>query len=328
MNKLMTMALFSLMVGCGSSGGSGASFNAATAPNTNTVPGSGSATALKFSLKRMGVDQVVPYTNVLRCEVENIDSRPHEFGGFVGSFISTNPSQVLVNYDLQINGNRELKVGAADSTRPLIMSVSKMVQPGEKLDIYLLANPHTLHVRERFGFAVTDVIVDGMAVAEPIQPPLVLVNPAGIKTALMSVVPLFIPHSQSANNVVVWTERLLPTTTIEQTLYDYEFRFRSGDRNLAPKLDMRGTARMEVSEPGTNVWRIVDQLFIHGDYNTHHYKFAFFGEDLGAGRDVRIVLDLANCLPGDQFLVDRTTVGSSTGFINFPTWHGPVFTCN
>lgn len=323
-NQIVMLFLVIVLAGCGSASGS-----SQISSGVSAAPGNGKAkSGLVFTLSRIGTDQVIPTANLLRCEVENQGASDKVFGGFKGRFISTNPRQTLINFDLMIDGRRELVASAIDSTRPVTMPVTFKIAPGKKAFVYLLTNPHALHVGEFISFEVDEVIVDGKSHQESLKPSVVCLNRGGFSSPDFYEVPQFIPWSSVPKDVIVYHETLFPTTTREQSLYDYEFRFRSGRRNQGTSLAIGGNAQLQVSPHLANQWRTVDALPIHGHHVSVHYKFAFFGETLSIAKDVRIVLNLDGYVSGDHFLVDRTTIGGDTGFLNYPTRFGPTFRCN
>lgn len=319
MRPYTIMFLILFLLGCGSSsGGSSHHISAQSPPQTS------SSNNLDFVLKPIGDKQVLPFNNLMRCEVINRSSLPHKLNALSGIFTSSNPNFRYINVELLIDGKKHLDIKKVDGLRIVDLDINITIQPGNSVFIYLLVHPHTLHVNDTINFEVVNVAVDNQIIKKTLKPSTVTINPGPFAFPLFFDIPVFIPLSSGVKDVVSWSELLIRTSNIEQELYDYEIRFRAGRRNKLTDPSIRGSVSLEVMDiAGTPKWRKVDELPIAGHRVSQHYKLFFFGEHLPPNKKIRVIINLTKFKKNGHYCVSRTTIGGSTGFINFPTRHGP-----
>jgi len=315
--------VLALTLGCGSGGGTGSSFSAAS---TISTPGT-LAKSLSFKALKIGKNQVLPFNNILRCLVKNEGAISRKFKGLSVSFTSSNPLFEKINIQFLVDGKKVSEVYPAYGSRKTHLECDIDLGPGQEVLAYILVNPHALLNNDTLTLRVHDAFIDSKQEVVIIPSQRIVINPGGVVRALITEVPLWIPYQVGTQEIIVWQERLEAVSSLEQELYDYEIRFRSGDRNKSTNLDMRGTARLDVQTVGSSLWRKIDEIPVAGHPVIQQYKLFFFGETIPTDLNVRIVVNLSAYKPSDLFLIDRTTIGSDTGFVNYPTQHGPVFKC-
>jgi len=323
MNKYV-LIIVSVLLGCGSSGGGSSSSLAgaslASIRNSNKT--------LTFQVLPIGRNQVLPFNNILRCIVKNEGTQKYTFNGFNVSFTSSNPLFNKINIEFIIEGKKVSEVYPAIGNIKTHLKCDVSLDPGESVMAYVLVNPHSLLQKDSLTIIVHNFFIDSKEEVAIIPSQKITVNTGGIFRARVDEIPLFIPYQVGTNEITVWQERLEDLSGLEQELYDYEFRFRAGNRNAYTNIAMRGIIRMDVKKVGASTWEKIDEIPIAGHHTSQHYKLFFFGEAIPKNTLVRLVINLTKFKSGDVFLVDRTTLGSDTGFINYPTRHGPVFRCN
>ena len=260
--------------------------------------------------------------------MKNEGIQKYTFNGFNVSFTSSNPLFHKINIQFILGGKKVFEVYPAIGNQKTHLKCDISLKPGESVLAYVLVNPHALLQKDTLTLIVHDSFIDSKEEVTIIPSQRITVNPAGVFRAQIDDIPMFISYQVGTQEIIVWQERLEDLSGLEQELYDYEFRFRAGNRNAHTNIDMRGTVRMDIKKVGASVWKKIDETLIAGHITSQHYKLFFFGEAIPKDTLVRLVVNLTKFKSRDVFLVDRTTIGSDTGFINYPTRHSPIFRCN
>jgi hypothetical protein len=257
-----------------------------------------------------------------RFALQNNSNIEHHIDSFTGYFQSSLPG-LTMNFELIIDGKPVYRQTYVDAGVKVVIPANITIQPGDVSHFTIEANPHQLMIGDAYRFIFESRIQDNESLIVDEQPIGVICNPGALFPSLITSDPMFIPHP-TTSTIVAYVERLTSTSMVEQTLYDCDVRFRAGRRGQSVDLNLTGSVVLYVAEDtAIPNWRKIDEIPIYGHYVSHQYKMFFFEEPLSNTKLVKIELRLNNFKRGNYVRVSRLSIGSDTGFHNYPTRHGP-----
>lgn len=313
MKKILLLTLASMIFGCGAGSGSSSNF-IGSAVNIGQVK----ANTVSVSAQQTGY---VLHSDSF--ELSNESAKDITFISFDTEFQSSNKFLDRVGIQIYEDG---LSVGPISwipqyylPYQTISVPVGRVLKAGRKYRFDLYSRPASasttgnLHGDDT-SFENTVVVTSAGNISLP--PRVVRVNTGGQLENGLTSTSVFVNSLQSGPQFTAY-EEIIDNLVSDQVLYDFIFRFRSGDRGQQTNLNLEGFADFVVNGV------VLDRIPVHGNINTTEYKFSF-GEMFMRSRastSVKIILTL-NAIPGDVFLVDRLAVGSDNGINYTPTQLG------